>query len=141
MSKSRIYFLLILLDIVSIIVAYGSIIEITGIIAYFIFAVPFMLNIIFLWKKHEKLFRQLLIGLLMFVYLITGALFLIRQDNKIINQNKSNRNISVVYEINPGAMGHISYLKKDYYSLIDMDLFTVRIVKNSEHYRYSDFIS
>lgn len=137
MSKSKIYFtLIVLLDVVSIFVAYGSFLEIRGFISYFIFAVPFVLNILLL-KRYGKLFNQLLIALLMFVYLVTGAVSLIREDSrKVISQSKNNRYIYVTYEINPGAMGHLSYEDSVYYSLIDTDLLTVRIVKSSEHYRY-----
>lgn len=137
MSKSKIHFtLIVLLDIVSILAVYGSFLEIKGFIAYFIFAVPVVLNILLL-KKYGNLFKQLLTALFIFVYLVTGAVVLIREDGrKIVRQNKNGRNVSVVYEINPGAMGHLSYLQRDYYSLIDIDLFTVRVVKNSEHYRY-----
>lgn len=137
MSKSKIHFTsIVLLDIVSILVVYGSFLEIKGFIAYFIFAVPVVLNILLL-KMYGNLFKQLLTALFIFVYLVTGAVVLIREDGrKIVRQNKNGRNVSVVYEINPGAMGHLSYLQRDYYSLIDIDLFTVRVVKNSEHYRY-----
>lgn len=79
MSKSKIYFtLIVLLDVVLVLVAYGSFLEIKGFISYFIFAVPFVLNILLL-KKSGKLFNQLLIALLMFVYLVTGAVSLIRR--------------------------------------------------------------
>lgn len=137
MTKSKIYFtLIVLLDVVSILVAYGSFLEIKGIIAYFIFAVSVVLNILFL-KKSGKLFNQLLIALLMFVYLVTGAVFLIREDSRrVISQTKNNRYIYVTYEINSGAMGHLSYEDRVYYSLVDTDLLTVRIVKSSKHYRY-----
>lgn len=137
MSKSKIHFTsIVLLDIVSILVVYGSFLEIKGFIAYFIFAVPVVLNILLL-IMYGNLFKQLLTALFIFVYLVTGAVVLIREDGrKIVRQNKNGRNVSVVYEINPGAMGHLSYLQRDYYSLIDIDLFTVRVVKNSEHYRY-----
>lgn len=130
------FILLVLLDIVSIVVAYGSIIEINGIIAYFIFAVPFVINILFLWKKYEKLFNQLLISFLILVYLLTGVIFLIRQDNRVVEQKKDGRYIYITYEINPGAMGHLSYMDNVYYSLVDTDLLTVRILKSSKHYRY-----
>lgn len=129
------FILLVLLDIVSIVVAYGSIIEINGIIAYFIFAVPFVINILFLWKKYEKLFNQLLISFLILVYLLTGVIFLIRQDNRVVEQKKDGRYIYITYEINPGAMGHLSYMDNVYYSLVDTDLLTVRILKSSKHYR------
>lgn len=137
MSKSKIHFtLIVLLDIVSILAVYGSFLEIKGFIAYFIFAVPVVLNILLL-IMYGNLFKQLLTALFIFVYLVTGAVVLIREDSrKIVRQNKNGRNVSVVYEINPGAMGHLSYLQRDYYSLIDIDLFMVRVVKNSEHYRY-----
>lgn len=137
MSKSKIHFtLIVLLDIVSILVVYGSFLEIKGFIAYFIFAVPVVLNILLL-IMYGNLFKQLLTALFIFVYLVTGAVVLIREDGrKIVRQNKNGRNVSVVYEINPGAMGHLSYLQRDYYSLIDIDLFMVRVMKNSEHYRY-----
>lgn len=130
------FIFLVIVDIISIVVAYGSIIEIKGIISYLIFAVPFVLNIVFI-KKYEKLFHQLLLAFIIFVYLSTGVIFLIREDGrKIINQIKSDKYIYLTYEVNPGAMGHISYIDKVYYSLIDTDFLTVRIVKNEKHYRY-----
>lgn len=137
MTKSKIYFILIVLfDIVSILVAYGSFLEIRGIIAYFIFPVPLVLNIILI-RKYEKIFPQLLLSFMVFVYLLTGAVFLIREDSRrVISQSKNNRYIYVTYEINPGAMGHLSYEDRVYYSFVDTDLLTVRIVKSSEHYRY-----
>lgn len=138
MKKSDFYFIFfVLLDIVSIVVAYGSIIEIKGIIAYFIFAVLFVINILFLLKKQWKLFNQLLISFLIFVYLLTGAVFLIRADSRrFVEQQKDGRYIYITYEINAGAMSHISYMDNVYYSLIDTDLLTVRIVKSTKHYRY-----
>ena len=130
------FIFLVIVDIISIVVAYGSIIEIKGIISYLIFAVPFVLNIVFI-KKYEKLFHQLLLAFIIFVYLSTGVIFLIREDGrKIINQIKSDKYIYLTYEVSPGAMGHISYIDKVYYSLIDTDFLTVRIVKNEKHYRY-----
>ncbi len=130
------FIFLVIVDIISIVVAYGSIIEIKGIISYLIFAVPFVLNIVLI-KKYEKLFHQLLLAFIIFVYLSTGVIFLIREDGrKIINQIKSDKYIYLTYEVNPGAMGHISYIDKVYYSLIDTDFLTVRIVKNEKHYRY-----
>ncbi len=131
------FILLVLLDIVSIVVADGSIIEIKGIIAYIIFAVTFVINILFLWKKQWKLFNQLLISFLIFVYLLTGAVFLIREDSReVIEKTSDGRYIYIIYEINPGAMGHLSYMDNVYYSLVDTDLLTVRILKSSKHYRY-----
>lgn len=137
MTKSKIYFILIvLLDVVSILVAYGSFLEIRGIIAYFIFPVSFVLNMILI-RKYEKIFPQLLLSFMVFVYLLTGAVFLIREDSRrVISQSKNNRYIYVTYEINPGAMGHLSYEDRIYYSFVDTDLLTVRIVKSSKHYRY-----
>ncbi|MDE5771694.1 MAG: hypothetical protein K2I06_08745 [Ruminococcus sp.] len=127
------FILLVLLDIVSIVVADGSIIEIRGII----FAVPFVINILFLWKKQWKLFSQLLISFLIFVYLLTGVVFLIREDSwRVIEQKKDGRYIYVTYEINPGAMGHLSYMDNVYYSLLDTDLLTMRILKSTKNYRY-----
>lgn len=131
------FVLLVLLDIFSIVIADGSVIEIKGIIAFFIFALPVMINVLFLWKQHIKLFKQLIISLLIFVYLVTGAVFLIRQDSRrVVGQKKDGRYIYITYEINPGAMGHISYADKVYYNLLDTDLLTVRIVKSTKHYRY-----
>lgn len=137
MSKSRIYFtLIVLLDVVSILVAYGSFLEIKGIIAYCIFPVLIVLNILSL-KKYRKLFNKLMIVMFMFVYMVTGAVSLIREDSRtVVSQNKNDQYIYVTYEINPGAMGHLSYEDRVYYSLIDTDLLTVRIVKESRHYRY-----
>lgn len=138
MKKSAVYFaLLVLFDITSIVVANGSIIEIKGVIAYIIFAVIFVINILFIWKKQWKLFNQLLISFLIFVYLLMGVVFLIREDSwRVIEQKKDGRYIYITYEINPGAMGHMSYIDKVYYSLVDTDLLTVRIVKSTKHHRY-----
>ncbi|MDE5557932.1 MAG: hypothetical protein K2J32_09645 [Ruminococcus sp.] len=138
MQKSAVYFvLLVLLDIVSIVVSYGSIIEIKGIIAYIIFAVLFVINILLLWKEQWKLFNQLLISFLIFVYLLTGVVFLIREDGRrVIRKTSDGRYTYITYEVNPGAMGHLSYIDNVYYSLIDTDLLNVRIVKSTKHHRY-----
>lgn len=136
MKKSAVYFvLLVLLDIVSIVVADGSIIEIKGIIAYFIFALLIVINVISV-VKYKKIFQKIILSVIIFSYIITGAVFLIRADNRTISQHKEGRYIYTTYELNPGAMGHISYMDKVYYSLIDTYLITVHIVKNTKHYRY-----
>ncbi len=130
------FILIVLFDIISVLIAYGNFLEIKGIISYIIFFILLVLNIIFI-RKYEKIFQQLLLSFIVFVYLLTGVFFLIREDSrKVVSQTKNNRHIYVTYEINPGAMGHLSYEDRVYYSLIDTDLLTVRIVKESEHYRY-----
>ena len=137
MSKSKIYFkLIVLLDVVLILIASGSFFEIKGIIVYCIFCVPGVLNILFL-KKYRKTFYTVIICIILFIYLATGVIFLIREDSrKVISQKKNNRYTYVTYEINSGAMGHFSYEDRIYYSLIDTDLLTVNILKNSTHYQY-----
>ncbi len=137
MSKSKIYFkLIVLLDVVLILIASGSFFEIKGIIVYCIFCVPVVLNILFL-KKYRKTFYTVIICIILFIYLATGVIFLIREDSrKVISQKKNNRYTYVTYEINSGAMGHFSYEDRIYYSLIDTDLLTVNILKNSTHYQY-----
>lgn len=129
--------LLILFDIISIVIACGRFLEIKGIIAYFIFAVPVVLNVV-LSKKYNKIFQKVVLSLMMFMYIITGAFVLIRENSgvRVIEQKKNGKYIYITYEINPGAMGHLSYEDRTYYSLIDTDLLTVRIVKKSRHYRY-----
>lgn len=137
MKKSAVYFvLLVLLDIVSIVVADGSIIEIKGIIAYFIFALLVVINVISA-RKYKKIFQKIILSVIIFSYIMTGAVFLIREDSReVIGKTVDGRYIYVTYEINPGAMSHISYIDKVYYSLIDTDLLTVRIVNSTKHYRY-----
>lgn len=130
------FILIVLFDIVSVLIVDGHFLEIGGIISYIIFLILFVFNIILI-RKYEKIFPQLLLSFIVFVYLVTGAVFLIREDSRrVISQTKNNRYIYVTYEINPGAMGHLSYEDKVYYSLVDTDLLTVRIVKSSKHYRY-----
>ncbi|MDE6781573.1 MAG: hypothetical protein K2J40_08960, partial [Ruminococcus sp.] len=127
MKKSAVYFVLfVLFDIISIVVADGSIIKIKGVIAFFIFAVPVVLNVV-LSKKYNKIFQKVILSVMMVIYIMTGTIFLIRQDNRIVRQNKNGRYIYTTYEINPGAMGHMSYIDKVYYSLVDTDLLTVHI--------------
>lgn len=130
------FILLVLLDIVSIVVTDGSIIEIKGIIAFLIFALVFVLNIISV-KKYNKTFQKIILSVIMCVYLFTGVVFLIREDSwRVIEQKKDGRYIYVTYEINPGAMGHLSYMDNVYYSLLDTDFLTVRILKSTKNYRY-----
>ena len=92
MSKSKIYFkLIVLLDVVLILIASGSFFEIKGIIVYCIFCVPVVLNILFL-KKYRKTFYTVIICIILFIYLATGVIFLIREDSrKVISQKKNNR--------------------------------------------------
>lgn len=137
MKKSDFYFIFfVLIDIVSIVVADGSIIEIKGIIAYFIFALLVVLNVISV-RKYRKIFQKIILSVIIFAYIMTGAVFLIRADSrKVIGKTVDGRYIYITYEINAGAMSHISYMDNVYYSLIDTDLLTVRIVKSTKHYRY-----
>lgn len=137
MTKSRIYFaLLALLDVISIFVTYGSFLEINGIISYLIFFVLIALNIVFM-KKYGKKFNKIILCILLFFYVVSGGIFLIREDGRrIIHETKTDNYIYITYEINPGAMSHISYEDIKYYSIIDTDLLTVRIVKSSKHHRY-----
>lgn len=137
MGKVMIFALLILFDIISIVIAYGSFLEIKGIISYLIFLIPILLNIVFL-KNCEKKFNKIILCILLFVYGFSGGLFWVRENNsgrKKIEQTNSGKYIYVTYELNSGAMGHLSYEDRIYYSLIDTELLTVRIVKSLEHYR------
>ena len=69
MKKSAVYFVLIVwFDIVSIVVADGSIIEIRGIIAFLIFALPIVLNVISV-RKYNKTFQKIILSVMMCVYL------------------------------------------------------------------------
>lgn len=137
MGKVIIFVLLILFNIISIVIAYGSFLEIKGIISYLIFLIPILLNIVFI-KNSEKTYHKIILCILLFVYGVSGGLFWISENSgrKKIEQTNFGKYIYVTYELNPGAMGHLSYEDRIYYSLIDTDLLTVRIVKSSEHYRY-----
>lgn len=127
------FILLIVFDIISVIIAERSIIEINGVVAYFIFAIPVVLNIFIIKQGKFKL----LLSFMICIYMFTGMVFLIREDSsRIVRQQKNGRYTYVTYEINPGAMGHISYADKVYYNLIDTYFFTVRIVKSTKNYRY-----
>ena len=143
MTKSKICFLLVsVLDIFSAVVAYGHFIEIKGIVSYFIFALPIIITIICM--KTQKKSSGIILLILLFIFCFSGILFLIRENSsgrKIIYNEKSGRYIHQIHEINPGAMCHLSYEKRIYYSLVDTKFLTVRILKESENYRYPDFIS
>ncbi|MDE5583255.1 MAG: hypothetical protein K2J08_06100 [Ruminococcus sp.] len=130
------FIFLVLLDIVSIVVADGSIIEIRGIIAFLIFAFPIVLNVISV-RKYNKTFQKIILSVMMCVYLFTGMVFLIREGHReVIRKTSDGRYTYITYEVNPGAMSHISYMDNVYYSLIDTDLLTVHIVKSTKYHRY-----
>ena len=138
MTKSVVYFvLIILLDVVSIVIAEGSIIEVSGIVAYFVFMLPIVLNVISV-RKYKKIFKKIILSFMVFVYAITGMISMIYfGSRKIYSQEKDGHYIYTTYELNPGAMGHISYVDNVYYSLIDTGgFFSVRIVKSTRHHRY-----
>lgn len=143
MTKSKICFLLVsILDVFSAIISYGKFIEIKGTISHFIFALPIIITIIFLYKQKKS--SGIILLILLFICCFSRMLFLIRENSsarKIIYREKSGRYIYQIHEINPGAMSHISYEKRIYYSLADTKFLTVRIVKESENYRYLDFIT
>jgi|GEM_PF-4057445 hypothetical protein len=144
MIKSRICFWIVfLLDVFSAAVAYGKFIEIKGTFSYFIFALPIIITIIFM-KTHNKKSAEIILLILLFICCFLGILFLIRENSsarKIIYNEKSGKYIYQIHEINAGAMSHISYEKRIYYSLVDTKYLTIRIVKESENYRYLDFIT
>ena len=144
MTKSKVCFLLVfILDIFTAAIAYGNFVEINGAVSYFIFVIPIIITIIS-FKKMQKKSSKIILIILLFICCFSRMLFIIRENSygrKIIYNEKSSRYIYQIHEINPGAMSHLSYEKRIYYSLIDTKFLTVRIVKESEHYRYSDFIS
>lgn len=47
-------------------------------------------------------------------------------------------NYHVLYEVNPGAMGHISYLQKSYTVVSDNIWLRIMLVKDEKHFRYLD---
>ncbi len=143
MTKSKVCLLLIsILDVFSAIIGYGEFIEIKGAVSYFIFSLPIIITIIF-FNKQKKLSKIILL-ILLFICCFSRMLFLIRENSSgrdIIYNEKSGKYIYQIHEINPGAMSHLTYEKRIYYSLADTKFLTVRIVKESENYRYLDFIS
>lgn len=143
MTKSKICFLLVsILDVFSAIMAYGEFIEIRRAVSYFIFVLPIIITIIFF--RNTKKSSGIILLILLFICCFSRMLFLIRENSssrKIIYNEKSGRYIYQIHEINPGAMSHISYEKRIYYSLVDTKFLTVHIVKESENYKYLDFIT
>ncbi len=141
MTKSKICLILVLiLDVFTIIIAYTDFIEIRGVGSALIFALPIIITIYF-FELHKKSHGMILI-ILILVCCSSRFVFLAREHKSEIFYNKeSGRYIYQIQKKESGARGSISYDKKVYYSLLETDFLTVRIVKESENYSCPDLIT
>lgn len=143
-KNTAIFFGVLIADIIAIIIAYGKIIEIKGILSVVLWLIPFV-GTIYIISKHLKgksLMRTALI-VSMAIYVCTLGLYYLRESYfspRILEEKSKNGYQYVKYEHNGGAMTSFFYELRQYRVILDTELLSVKIIVNSDFYDYEDYI-
>lgn len=117
---------------------YGKTVIVGGLAGVILWLLPFPLLTI---GAEKGMLGRAAVIVLAAVYLLWGGLFLIRASVRTQRGCVLSGGVyHAVYEIDPGAMGRRSYRYLTYYSLIESDLLTLRLLRSEESFRYDDYV-
>lgn len=126
-----------ILNLLFIILAYGRPLEIKGAVSplLWLFALGLIICSVIIVKKYAKL----LFIMQLIIYIAASGLFYIREyDGAALYSADCRDNIlTEVYEVNPGAMGHYSVQRREYFCIINNDILSVKILLSRETKRGS----
>ena len=131
--------LFILFNLIAIIISFSRIIEIKGILSIVLWGTVLAADIIFIIKKCcDKRKLKAAVIFCMVVYVLSGLLFAVREYSSartVRGEFTNGREYTVSYELNPGAMSHISYERRVYFNIVDTKLLTIIYLEKSEFYK------
>ncbi len=127
-----------LLAVVSIFIAYGKPLEISGICAPLLWILPLIpaAHLIFRFYRKKRLKQGILIFCTVLYLMSTGLHLLQASVRTSVSDFQSERYAYVTYEVNPGAMSGISFEQRTYYLLLDSELLTIRYLLASQKHGY-----
>lgn len=139
-----VFFGVIIADIITIIIAYGKIIEIKGYLSIVFLLLMFIGTLYIMCRfLNGKKFLNALIAVWVTGYLFALGLFCLREylfTSRIIEEKSKNGYLYVKYEHNGGAMTSFSYEMRKYFVIVDSDILSVRLVIDSESFEHDDFM-
>ncbi len=118
--------------------AYGRPLEICGVCAPLIWALPLTGSACLMFKTFRtKQLKRVILGFLIFLYFLSTGLHLLQSSVRIRDSYyQSGRHYYVTYEVNPGAMSGISFEQRHYYLILDSEILTIRYLLESKHHDY-----
>ena len=136
MSKTVIVWLIDMIWVCIIAMVFSGKLYLSGIIVYVLWIIPLLLSFIIIArdrKSRKSIFP--LVAIAVFLSVLELVSWSGREKVKDYSDEKYNY---VVYELNPGAMGHTSYLKNKYIIISGSDLLTVKWRIDTERTRYAE---
>lgn len=136
MAKIK-FSVLVFVNIIFIIFAYGRPVEIKGTLSWLLWLIALAV-MIYCIRSGRKLLKALFVFLLI-IYVIASGLFCIREyDGRELHGSHYENNIyTEVYQLNPGAMGHFTVQRREYFCIINGDILSIRVLLSQETKRGS----
>ncbi len=136
MTKVK-YPLLLILNFVFILLAYGIPVEIKGALQPLLWLIVF--GVMIYCIKTGKKFLKIIFVLQLIIYIMASGLFCIREySSRELHSSHYKDNIySAVYQLNPGAMGHFSVQQRKYFCIVNNKFLSIRILLSQDTKRGS----
>lgn len=117
--------------------AYGSPVEIKGALSWLLWLIA--LGVMIYCVKLGKKFLRALFIFQLIIYLIASGLFCIREygGRELRGSHCENNILTEVYQLNPGAMGHYSIQRREYFCVVNGDLISIKVLLLQETKRGS----
>ncbi len=131
MAKMKFPFLA-ALNFLFIFLAYGRPVEIKGALSWVLWLAAFGVTA-YCIKSGKKFLRAFFVFQLI-IFIIAVCLFRIREygGRALYSSHREGNILTEVYQINPGAMGHYSVQRREYYCIVNGELLSVRILLSQE---------
>ncbi len=131
-------------DIIAVIIAYGTIIEVKGALSIVLWLVPLIGTVYAIYRffKAKKLMKAALTVILT-VYVCASGIFCLREysySHKIGEGQAKDGYQYVKYKHSAGAMTSFSYELRQYRVILDTELLSVKIIVNSDFYDSDDYM-
>lgn len=93
----------------------------------------------YLFRNNRKKCAKILFIVQLIIYIAASGLFYIREYDGITlySSNYTDNICTEIYEINPGAMGHYSVQRREYFCIVDNDFLSVKVLLSRETKRGS----
>lgn len=132
--------LLFILNLLFIMLAYGRPIEIKGAVSPLLWLIA--LGLIICSVITVKKYAKILFIVQLIIYIAASGLFYIREYDGITLYSADYKDniCTEIYEINPGAMGHYSVQRREYFCIVDNDFLSVKVLLSRETKRGSPIV-
>ncbi|MDE7362851.1 MAG: hypothetical protein K2N38_13060 [Oscillospiraceae bacterium] len=131
------YLLLALVNILFIVLSYGKPVEIKGTLSPLLWLFALCVTS-FSVKNGKKALRALFV-LQLTAYLLASGIFFLREytGRRVISSEREGNIRTVVYQLDPGAVGHTTVQRREYYCIVDGELLSVGVLLSQDTKRGS----